>query len=259
MSTHERAAEVAALERQAIEAAHNGRPQLAVDTWARVVQLQPNHVQGLTQLGQAAYGQRDYTAARVAFERAAAADGRQSRQWVNVALACQHLKDEAGEEAALFKALTTDPYDLVALLLRGQLFERQGKQAQAASSFGAAASLAPPAERLAPDLSAALAHAVRFCDSYNQSLAGFLDEQLEPHLRDCGPAALDRFKLSVDILVGRKRRFDPQPMRYFMPQLPVVEFFERSQFPWLDDVEQAWETIRDEFLAVLRADQGFTP
>jgi aspartyl/asparaginyl beta-hydroxylase (cupin superfamily)/Tfp pilus assembly protein PilF len=259
MSASERKSEIAALELRAVEAARGGQLQLAVDTWARVVHLQPDHVEGLSQLGQAAYAQGDFAAARVAFERAAAADGRQPRQWVNVALACQHLDDDARAETALFKALALDPYDLVALVLRGQLLERQGKASQAASAFGAAASLAPPAGRLAPDLRAALDHAATYCETYRRSLAAFMDEQLEPYLRDCGSAALDRFKLSVDILVGRKKRFESQPMRYFMPQLPTVEFFDRSGFPWLDEVEQAWEMIRDEFLSVLQDDRDFTP
>ena len=259
MTQHDLAAELAALERMAIEAMQSGRRQDAVDSWSRIVSLQPNHVAGLTQLGQAAYNQRDFEAARLAFQRVAAADGRVPRQWINVALACQHLGDEKGEESAFFKALAVDPYDLLALVLRGQMYERQGKTAQAASSYGAAATVAPAMDRLSLELRPAVSHAIAYCEQYKQSLAAFLDHKLEPHLRDCGSAALVRFKDSVDILVGRKRRFESQPMRYFMPQLPVVEFFERSAFPWLEAVEGSWEAIRDEFLAVLRADQGFTP
>ena len=259
MKPHEPATELAALERKAIDAQQRGLQQEAIDTWARIVSLQPDHVVGLSHLGHAAYQQGDFEAARVAYQRAAAADGKTARQWINLALACQHLSDPEGEESALFKALALDPYDLLALVLRGNLQERLGKAAQAASSYGAAASVAPPLDRLPPDLRQAVNHAKAYCDQYNRSLAAFLDRTLEPHLRDCGPAALDRFKLSVDILVGRKQRFDPQPLRYFMPQLPVIEFFDRSSFPWLDAVEQQWEAIRDEFLAVLRADQGFTP
>ena len=259
MTSHDLAAELAALERKASEAQQRGLQQVAVDTWARIVSFQPDHVAGLTHLGHAAYQQGDFEAALVAFRRAAAADGQSVRQWINVALACQQLGDADGEESALFKALAVDPYDLLALVLRGSLQERLGKAALAASSYGAAASVAPPLDRLPPDLRQAVSHARAYCEQYNRSLAAFLDQALEPELRACGTAALDRFKLSVDILVGRKQRFDPQPLRYFMPQLPVIEFFERSAFPWLDAVEAQWEAIRDEFLAVLHADHGFTP
>ena len=252
-------ADIAVLERQAVEAMQQGRLQQSVDTWARIVSLQPDHVAGLTHLGQAALQQRDFQAARVAFQRVTQADGQQPRQWVNLALVCRDVQDDAAQEAALFKALVLDPYDLLALLLRGQLYERQGKVSQASSSFGAAAAVAPPMDRLSPDLRAAVTHAMNFVQQYRDSLAAFLDRALESHLQDCGPAGLDRFKLSLDILVGRKQRFDPQPMRYYLPQLPVIEFFDRASMPWLDPVEAAWEAVRDEFTAVLRADQGFTP
>ena len=259
MTSFDLTAEVAALQQKATDAQQRGLQQVAVDTWARVVSLVPNHVVGLTHLGQAAYGQGDFEAARVAFQRIAAADGKSPRQWINLALACQHLSDSEGEELALSKALAADPYNLLALVLRGKLQERQGKTSQAASSYGAAASVAPPLDQLPSDLRVAVNHAIAFCDQYNRSLAAFLDQTLEPHLRGGDRGALDRFQLSVDILVGRKRRFDPQPLRYFMPQLPVIEFFERSSFPWLDAVEAQWQAIRDEFLTVLRADEGFTP
>ncbi len=262
MTTTSLAIELATIERLAIDAMQSGRPQDALNAWARVVSLQPDHVVGLTQLGQAAFKQGDFGAARLAFQRAAAADGSKPRQWINVALASQQLKDDAAEEAALFKALAVDPYDLLALVLRGALFERQGKAHQAASSYGAAASVSPPLERLSPELRPAVTHAMNFREQHYQSLGSFVDSQLEPHFKDCGPAGLDRFRLSVDILLGRKRRFESQPMRYFMPQLPLVEFFDRSSFPWLGEVEAATEMIRDEFLAVLRDDQagaGFVP
>jgi aspartate beta-hydroxylase len=253
-------AELAALERQAIELMQAGRHQDATKVWARVVSIAPEHVAGLTQLGQTSFKQADFQSALQFFQRVAKADGSKPRQWINVALACQKTGDEAGEEQALFKALAVDPFDLLALILRGNLFEKQGKAQQAASAYGAAATVAPPMDQLSPELRPAVSHALGYCEQFNQSLAAFLDQSLEPHYKDTGATGLARFKTSVDILVGRKRRFDSQPMRYFMPQLPAVEFFERSAFPWLDEVEAAHEAIRDEFLAVLKADQDdFTP
>lgn len=259
MTSKPLADDVSVLERQAIEAMQAGRQQLAVDTWARIVTMQPNHIAGLNQLGQAAFNQRDFEAARVAFQRVANADGKVARQWVNLALACQRLGDDAAEESSLFKALAVDPYDMLALVLRGQLYERQGKSIQAAASYGAAVAVAPPTAQLMPELQPAVALARAFCEQHRRALAAFLDQRLEPLLRDSGPAALDRFKLSLDILVGRKQRFDPQPMRYFVPQLPVTEFFDRSYFPWLETLEQSWQAIRDEFIVIYRDDQGLVP
>ena len=255
-------AEAAACERVALDAMQAGRHQDAIGAWARVVSLQPDHAVALTQLGQSAFKQGDFDAARQLFERAAAADSSKPRHWINVALTCQQLKDDAAEEAALFTALTVDPYDLLALVLRGAMFERHGKAGLAAAAYGAAATVSPPLDRLSPELRPAVMHAMNYRAQHDRKLAGFIDDALAPHFKDCDHKAQERFRLSVDILLGRKQRFDSQPMRYFMPQLPVVEFFERSQFPWLDEVEQATVAIRDEFRAVLDADgqsAGFVP
>jgi aspartyl/asparaginyl beta-hydroxylase (cupin superfamily) len=86
---------------------------------------------------------------------------------------------------------------------------------------------------------------------------------MEVALRDCGGGRdVERFRLSLDILLGRKRRHDSEALVYHYPQLLPVEFFERSDFPWLDPIEAGWQAIRDEFLAVLadesRADR-FVP
>ncbi len=254
--------ETAALERLAVDAMQSGRQQDALVAWARVVSVQPDHAVALTQLGQAAFKQGDFATARKVFERAAAADGSKPRHWINVALACQQTKDDAAEEAALFKALAVDPQDLLALVLRGAMFERQGKAGQAAAAYGAAATVSPPLDRLSPELRPAVTHAMNYRAQHQQSLTKFVDGVLEPHFKDCDDKALERFRLSVDILLGRKQRFESQPMRYFMPQLPAVEFFERNQFPWLDEVEQATDAIRDECLALVDADgqsKAFVP
>ena len=46
----------------------------------------------------------------------------------------------------------------------------------------------------------------------------------------------------------------------YFPELPAVEFFERSDFPWLESLEGAADQIRSEFLQVLMTDQdGLQP
>lgn len=251
--------DLAALEQQAISALQRGDNTRALEAWGRVLVLDPGHLRALGHVGQSAFRQGDYIAARQAFQRIADLDGRDPRQWINIALASQHLGDDAAEEAALFKALSVDPYDLLALVLRGQLYERQGKTQQAATAYGAAATVAPPLDRLLPELRPAVSHAMQFHGQHQQAFGQFIDGFLAPHFQGCRGAELDRFRLSLDILLGRKRRHDAQPMRYFIPQLQPVEFFERAQFPWLDAIEAGTDAIRDEFLAVLGSDADIAP
>ena len=252
-------AEVQSLEAQAVRATQAGRRDEALRLWSEVLQLAPAHVGALDVLGQAAFRRGDLAQARALLERLVRADGSDPQQWVNLAVACQGLKDDAGEEQAIQQALSADPSDLLALLLRGNLLERKGRTHDAARAYGAAATVAPPMERLHPDLRPSVSHAIAFKRRHEQECAAFLDQYLESHFKECAGEDLRRFRDSVDILVGRKRRYDSHSVVYHYPRLAPIEFFDRPEFPWLEAVEAATDAVRGEFLAVLRADSGFTP
>lgn len=253
------AQELKALEAQASQAEMSGRLDEAARTWERIVASVPTHAPALFSLGQYALRKDDPTRAREWLEKLVKVDGRDPQQWLSLAVACQGAKDEAGEEEALQGALTVDPSDLLALILRGNLYERQGKAHDAARLYGAVAAVAPPADRLHPDLRASVGHAIQYRDGHLKRYGEFLDGHLEPHLRDLPAPEARRFREAVDLLVGRRRRFESFPSSFFFPRLEPIEFFERSQFPWLDAFEQQTDAIREEFVAVMREDRGFSP
>ena len=251
--------EINAFEVQAARALQMGKEQEALRLWGRILEIDPNHARTLTALGQHAFRKGDAPSARVAFQRVVDSDGSDPQQWVNLALACQILKDEPGEEQAIKAALTVDAGDLLALILRANLLERQGKTHQAANAYGAVVAVSPPIEQLNPELRPAVTQALAYQEKYNQDCARFMDRFLEPYFQDFAGERLNRVRNSLDIMVGRKRRYDSMPMTHFYPGLPAIEFFERDEFPWLDGFEAATGEIRDEFLAVLDAEEGFTP
>lgn len=253
------AAEAAALEAQAARATQAGRLDEAARLWGRVLELRPGHEGALTALGQVAFRKGDMAAARDAFQRLTQASGRDPQQWINLALACQRLGDEKGEEEALRRALSLDPMELLALVLRGNLYERQGRTHEAARAYGAAATVAGPRERLHPEIRPSVEHAAAFKERYDRECGRFLDAYLQAHLAGAGREDLHRFRDSVDILVGRKRRYDSQSAIYHYPELPAIEFLDPALFPWLPELEAATDALRDEFLEVLRQEEGFTP
>jgi tetratricopeptide (TPR) repeat protein len=157
----------------------------------------------LQALGQRAFRSGDLAGAREYYRRLVAADGRDPQQWVNLAVVCQGLKDDAGEEAAIDGALARDPLDLLALILRGNLLERQGRRHRAAQAYAAVLAVSPPLERLHPDLRPAVAAAQAFRDAYNREVAGFLAERLEPAYAEVRGERLERFRDAVDIMTGR--------------------------------------------------------
>ncbi|HTS22620.1 MAG TPA: aspartyl/asparaginyl beta-hydroxylase domain-containing protein [Casimicrobiaceae bacterium] len=251
-------AEINALEMQAGHAAQSGRDAEAVSLWMRILAIDPVHARTLTALGLHAFRRGDTQGARAAFQRLVDSNGTEPQQWVNLALACRQLKDEPGEEAAIRRALSLDPTELVALLLRADLLERQGRTHHAAMAYGAAATVSPPLERLHADLRPAVAHALKYREQYDRDFAAFMDRYLEAHDDGAG-RELKRFRDSLDIMVGRKRRYDSQSVVYHYPQLAPIEFFDRAEFPWLEELEAATDGVRDEFLGALDAEEGFTP
>jgi aspartate beta-hydroxylase len=197
--------------------------------------------------------------AREAFQRLVAVKGDDPQEWINLALSCRTLDDEQGEKDALKRALSLDPSNLLALILRADLLERQGKTHEAATVHRAVATVAPPMDRLHPDLRPAVKRAFEFGDKYNREFAVFLEQFLAQQYKEFAGENLKRFRDSVDIMLGRKKRYDSQSVTYHFPNLAPIEFFERADFPWLDPIEAGTDAIREEFLQVLATEEGFTP
>jgi aspartate beta-hydroxylase len=251
--------EISSLEAQAATAAQAGRGDEALRLWSRILAIDPNHAQTLTTLGHQAFRKGDFTSAHAAFKRVTDSNGKEPQQWVNLALICRSMKDEAGEEAAIQRALELDPMELVSLILRADLYERQGKVHDAANVHSAVTSVAPPVDRLHPDLRGAVSRAFAYRRQYDNACGAFIDDYLDPHFKEFAGEKLKRFRASLDLITGRGMRYDSHSSQYHYPELPAIAFFERSEFPWLDAFEAGTDTIRDEFIDILKTEEGFTP
>jgi aspartyl/asparaginyl beta-hydroxylase (cupin superfamily) len=251
--------EIAILEAAAIQATKAGKEEDAARLWARLLELAPAHPLALSSLGKRAFRYGDHATARLAFERLVRADQDDPQSWINLALACQAQKDEAAEETAIHNALVADPSNMVALILRANLLERQGDTHKSASVYGAVAQVAPPLAQLEPGMRTAVEHALQYVDTYQAGFGRFLDNFLDQQYRQHAGEDLRRFRESIDIMVGRKRRYDSQSMTYHYPGLLPQPFLPRGDFPWLDAIEAGTDAIRDEFLQVLAVEQDFVP
>lgn len=175
--------------------------------------------------------------------------------WVYLAMACKASGDAPGETAAIARALACDPMHLVALVMKSRLLDRTSSPAEAAKIHAAVVKVAPPDERLSPDLRAAVAHSRAKLAERNRSLEAFLQNRL-------GAAAGElpaRFRETIDILLGKQPRYQQEPLLLYYPGLAPHYFFDRARFPWLDAMEAATDAIREEFLQVFQEDRGFSP
>jgi aspartyl/asparaginyl beta-hydroxylase (cupin superfamily) len=202
-------------------------------------------------MSQHAFRTGDLAGAHAALMRLVALPGCGVQPWINLAVVCQGQGDDAGEEQAIRSALMLDPSDLLALLLRAGFLARQGKRHAAARAYGAAAAVAPPFDRLAPGLQPAVREAQAQRDRYQHEFGAYLDAALAPTLDELHGENLARFHESLDIMLGRKRRFDSQSALFHFHGLAPASFFPREAFPWLDAIEAATDAIRAECSAAL--------
>src|SRR5581483_12139579 len=68
-----------------------------------------------------------------------------------------------------------------------------------------------------------------------------------------------RFARALDLLLGRRQIYQQQPQYFYFPELPQIEFYERSAFAWAPGLEQHTDAIRAELMAVVKSGEGLVP
>ena len=245
--------------REALTLMQSGDERGARRTWQRVLAARPDEPAALDGLAQSLFRSGQWTEARQLFARLTQLKPSVAIHWIQKALCCEQLGQVDEQEQCLSSAREADPHDLLALLLRGDLLERLGRRHEAQRAYAAAAAVAPPMDQLHPQLRPALSKALAFLDHYQAELAAFMDASLSTVRSTLGGEDLARIDLSLDIFLGRKRRFESRPERYFVPNLLPIEFFPRERFGWMDAIEAQTDRIREEFHAVLAQDAGWQP
>lgn len=209
----------------------------------------------LAQAGIEALRRGEAAKARELFEQIAAAGKADASTCLALAIACRNLEDPAAALAALDQALTLEPRNLRALVMKADHLAGIGDDRAASSFYRAAVDIAPPADQLPADLRTEVDRAQAMCERYAADFDSYLRERLKGEL----VGASRRFRDSLDLLTGKKKIFLQEPRQFFFPELPQIQFYERSAFPWLDRVEAATAEIRAELIQVLKEDSGFRP
>ena len=74
--------------------------------------------------------------------------------------------------------------------------------------------------------------------------------------------AVERRRLDsfINMTLRVQPRFQQNPSEYYYPGLAPVEFYERSEFPWLEEFEAQTDAVRAELAQALHESQAdFTP
>ena len=198
--------------------------------------------------------------ARALLERSVAGDPTNPVMFLNLAASLRALNDAEGEGKALERALTLDPHFFLALIQKASLQERQGKVKLAARTYHRALNALRPGAPLPKSWQPFVEYAQRTVFANLNRL----DEQLRERMAEVRaryPAEeQERVDDCLGALVGKKRIYVQQPTYTHFPRLPAIQFFDRKDFPWLPQVEQATDDIRAELLGLLQDARGeFVP
>ena len=227
---------------------------------ASVAQRAPNHPAVLNELGVRMLDRGAPQQAQAMFARATAADPRHPALWANLANSLKALGRRTEELDALSKALELDPRHLSALLQKGAHFEDHGNRRAAAQVYQNLLACIPPGAEVAPNIKEAVAHARQLVEADRTELTAALEVPLAEIRARYGGRRERRVDLCLETLMGVRQPYYSQPTWMYMPELPAIEFFERSEFPWLDAFEAQTEGMRKELLQILVADRdGLQP
>jgi aspartyl/asparaginyl beta-hydroxylase (cupin superfamily) len=227
----------------------NGRAAEAAEILEQAHALAPADPRVLNALGLKALRANDPSAARPLLEQAAAREPLEPVLWLNLAQCRRMQGDTAGELVALDQALALQPRFYPALLQKATWLERQGKPKQAAHLYNFFLHcLPPPAQQL--QLKPAIEYAQRVVTADRAALGALIEQRLGTATQRTHQDRA-RFDHCIDVLLGRSRVFTSQPTLIHFPKLPAIEFFERQDFPWLDELEAGTDAMREELIAVL--------
>jgi len=175
-----------------------------------------------------------------------------------LAYACRDLGDYEALQKAADSSIALEPRNPRAYILKAEGFDKNGDPRAASAFYLKALNQAPPADRTPPDLKPELEKAnARYqvlIKSYEDSLLSNIQGELIK-AGDAGRRVAD----SVDFLLGRKQPYYQQPKNYFFPELSHIEFFDHSEFVWVEELESKTDDIRRELQGVIEGSAHFSP
>jgi aspartyl/asparaginyl beta-hydroxylase (cupin superfamily) len=199
-------------------------------------------------------------AARTALEGALARHRGDLRLWLNLAVVRRQLRDLEGAFQALREALRLDNRNFAALLMQAALLDRLGRAQEAATAYGIALVQAPPDAELDAPTRQAVARARAVHAEQVGALGRFIRDNVATARDSLTAAQRRRLESFIDTTLRTRKRYRQEPMEYWYPGLPDIEFYEREEFPWLPEFEAATADIQRELGRILVEDEaGFAP
>jgi aspartate beta-hydroxylase len=236
----------------AAQASASGRVQEADQLVRQAEAEAPRHPLVLNETARRLLMRGDAAGAHGLLKQAVTEDPSQASIWLNLAVALRGLKLAEEEMAAIDKVLAIEPRNLRAMLQKASLQELQGKPRAAAMTYRYVLQSVPAGSFPPQSLRPVFQHALQFVAANDRDLENFIEGRLKDLRARYADEPLQRFDRCLQTLLRKQPVYRPQPSFMYFPRLPALEFYERSDFPWLDSIEAATEDIRAELISVLQ-------
>ncbi|MGF1456139.1 MAG: aspartyl/asparaginyl beta-hydroxylase domain-containing protein [Alphaproteobacteria bacterium] len=198
--------------------------------------------------------------AKAAFDAlgAAADAGAQDRDVsMGLAIVARILGRHERALSASEQVIALEPRNVEALIIKADALKGLGRE-RAASTFYLTAVKAAPSQGLPAPLAKDLARAQAACaDAAKHYETVLRDKAAQAGFAD--PTGQSRVGQALDIMFGRKQIFVQQPLKFYFPELPQIQFYDSAAFDWAAALEARTQAIKEEALAVWTAGQGLEP
>lgn len=242
---------IGALIAQAEAARQRGDSASAIAALESALALEPEHPQVHNALGMRRLAGGDPAAAAQHFRTATRADPDAPEPWVNLAGALRKLGDDAGEESALLHALAADQRHFIATIRLAELHDRRGERAAAAGRWANVVAIGPHVTPRTPGVEGVIAHARACVARHQRDFVDVINTGLEGVRDGLDPALRRRVDACIDTVLGLRRIYLNDCSGMHFPYLPADEFFDRTHFPWLAQIEAETPAIRAELQSLL--------
>jgi hypothetical protein len=176
--------------------------------------------------------------------------------WLNLAAVRRQRNDLDGAFTAIQQALTLDGRNFAALLMSADMLEREGRTVPAALAYGAALANAPPDESVDAATLRAIQRGREVHGAYTRQLGEHIHSTIAAAESDCTVAERRRVDSFIKMTLRVQPRYQQSPSEYYYPGLAPIEFFDRSEFPWMEEFEAQTDAIRAELANALRENEG---
>ena len=178
--------------------------------------------------------------------------------WGVIALASRNMGDYEAAHDAADRALGHDVNNARAYVVKGDSFFAQNNPRAAAAFYQRALAINPLHPEMVQEIRVEFLRAQTRLQDLQTAFSDHMLREVQPLLDDtdrCTP----RMQGAVDLLLGKRRLYYPEPRHIMVPDLPIHEFYPRDHFPWLEELERKTTVILHELKALITHGTSFDP